>query len=698
MTKSKALCIASAAIRGFEPLGMTTKQGDDLDFGVDEVGLWGSVANTDDIVYSLYVRNKYVCYMLTYRNIIPFEGNELSRGSLKLVIASKVLRNEPFVNSPYLILTKCFEQFKDKYLQSSEDGLLSYKENPSKDGNFAEWLTDFLNSEWCKQNELTNKIGIPMEGKDIGIVCITDNKLADFFSNPFHKEFPKYSRIEVGSHCNPTPELAHIKGAAPTMYDVYVNGDFEEQIDNEEKLNHYKKDSDGLVTYGSVGFTLRDLLSKGKLEQNGNTVSINGTCIDVSLSPKGIVYIFRVKISCKNNTEKEKAKELFESGMWKLTAGNANLKDAVINGEVEIAAKEIFNDTESAKRKEFIISKGQENKDYKYTTTTPIKKSYNNQYDINITVAKTQNNAGNNGKGQATSGVNGTNEESNWDRIKRKYALVGIAASLILGIGLGMLIYKMYLEEPTTYDARQEILNCAKRNTNASTWIGMLEENEDKKAAEVFFDKDNAQQIDVRMIKRKHKYDSWVDFYLASREIDSILKMNDTSHVQPVVETPAIENNTCSVFYYIQHLESKKIDINNLKECCDWNDVQKNEKLKAAFDIELFYCEISNNGRSNKYSEYFQNACDANAIINDAKILCPTIIVHNLNRMIPNSTPKNKEIMPQQKKKALNWAASSACAKVYGKQNVVNCVNKAFDLYENSVKSYSVRLTWEDIK
>ena len=234
----------------------------------------------------------YIFYMLIDRRVRPFDAD--ANGALSIAMSFSSQTQFADGQSPYQLLIELYQYYVANYMEQASDGRLVFRDTDAQNDD-PEFRT--IVSKYQLVPRRTPYI--PMNPSGItGVVCVPQDKLADFFSNTQYREFAAYKDIEVGVNCfnQVNPDLKQLQiPMPPTVYEVWVNGSpagGAMQLPTDYcEAKHVPNDC---FRFKSTTFTLGELLDapNNRINKDGTTIYIDTSTnrIMCDLAKEAIFY------------------------------------------------------------------------------------------------------------------------------------------------------------------------------------------------------------------------------------------------------------------------------------------------------------------------------------------------------------------------------------------------------------------------
>lgn len=328
--------------------------------------------------YIIKHASDYILYQLIDRQVKSFDADAPGVLSIALTIP----KNQQLANdaSPYRLIREIYEKFLEIYMEKISDGRNSFLNVDCDSELFRSILGQYPLEE-------RKSSYIPMDPRGLtGIVCVSPSNMDDFFRNTQYKEFASYKDIEVGVNCfnQVSQGLDNLQiPLPPVVYSIKVKGKLTgETMQLPSDSYTAKVESDNLYTYGSVSFTLGDLLNapNNSLSMPGGIISLDfrKNCINCDLKKYDILYSFVYKWTDNIGNSKDKIISQAKSGYVQLFFGDVDVTSTLWSGG-QVKA--------SYSRGREVVIKKSSSVPYKIKVSTDIN-SFSHQVVVTITINK----------------------------------------------------------------------------------------------------------------------------------------------------------------------------------------------------------------------------------------------------------------------------------------------------------------------
>ncbi len=241
--------------------------------GDEGANMYRSTMVAERPAYVVKHAETYILYQLIDRGAKPFDADANGVLSIALTISRNAQLAEG--KSPFTLLDEVYKKFVETYMESTSDGRLSFIDADCDNDIFRE-IVSLYKLEPRKSSYVT----MAQQGLT-GVVCVPQDKLADFFANTQYKEFAQFKDVEIGVSCvaQVTQGLENLQiPLSENVYDIWVNGK-PVGVSMQSPSDRYTAtaESTSLYYYESVDFTLSELLSApmNEVKKNGATISLD---------------------------------------------------------------------------------------------------------------------------------------------------------------------------------------------------------------------------------------------------------------------------------------------------------------------------------------------------------------------------------------------------------------------------------------
>ncbi|MCR4560849.1 MAG: hypothetical protein K5685_12295 [Bacteroidales bacterium] len=576
----------------------------------DDINALDSWRLTENPSFRIKHTPNFISYALRETRFLASDGNRQNRMTIEIrIAANKILANNV---SPYTLLKDMYTELTEHYAEKTPDGKLRFK--PSV--NDMDAVTAHFR-EIIKKYPVEDRRGsyIKMKTGDniTGFVCLVDEQKEMFFRDTQYPEFANYSQIEIGKECAGLvhSELQNLEIPREIRFEVYEgNKSTGKILTNPSTKCTISKRATEEKEYTPCEFSLQELFEAhgGILHKDGATIEIDyiKSRINCRLAEKDIMYTVSVVY---DGNAQENAKNLFKSGRKKMFFNDDDLSFLAANGGTKEypASKVLQWDRPTL---EPGITDG-----FKFNVF-PTKDQFDKTFKIRINVSKQEKPkttsfpaAGASTK-KASLGYNdddaqpdiSDSEPIEGNGFNLKSALIGLGIGLLLGCGIMTLLYYAI---PLKSDPapRAELLKIAtKQDCDFEAKDLLLKLKGEDKKVKVFFvydtNGDKEKEGKIEEIKSEITAKSgWVDLYLASLKIDSVLKAEpkkeETQATVVKNEKPNQDgqenqkdagNPTDKKVFELMPKIRNGLRKSEFSKCPDWSDIYKTD-FKKAFDL-----------------------------------------------------------------------------------------------------------------
>lgn len=301
----------------------------------EEIGLDRALTGCNGLGFVIKHTPGYSFYMAIDGKVRSFDA--AAPGVLTIAFTIPAGMKFADEKTPYDLLSELHGLFVNEYMTESGDGRHVFQDTTVD----AEPFKAILNRYSLEKNELptitmnpagpTGKLGVP------------NDKMQDFFKDSFYPEFKNFKDIEVGDGLPSSTSLSDIKIPRPIIYKVFVNGNFDREIDSTQLNDHILAQAKANSRYCFVAykFTLKELIERGGvLVEDGTSVRLDRVNQRILCELKKIPIIYKVSVRFGNGTYEQRAQLIswLESGKISLIMAERGTQ---VNGRTINLSKEV---------------------------------------------------------------------------------------------------------------------------------------------------------------------------------------------------------------------------------------------------------------------------------------------------------------------------------------------------------------------
>ncbi len=160
----------------------------------------------------------YVLYLLCDSSATSFDIS--TNGMLTIAVTIPRQLQLAQRRSPYDLLMQVYRLFQQTCMNQQSDGHYAFKPDTPDSEPFRQLL-----QQWPVEPRQGSYVEMSAQGLS-AIICLPEEKLADFFADSMYPELAAYKEVEIGSNCQAmmTPGLELLQVPRPHHYRVIQNG------------------------------------------------------------------------------------------------------------------------------------------------------------------------------------------------------------------------------------------------------------------------------------------------------------------------------------------------------------------------------------------------------------------------------------------------------------------------------------------
>jgi hypothetical protein len=310
--------------------------------GDEGANMYRSTMVAERPAYVVKHASGYILYQLIDRGAKPFDADANGLLSIALTISSNAQLADG--KSPFSLLDEVYRKFVETYMEQTSDGRLSFLDTDTDNDIFREIVSHY-------KLEKRHSTYIPMDQQGLtGVVCVPQDKLAEFFINTQYKEFASFKEIEIGVNCQGqvTTGLDKLQIPLPLVsYEVWVNNVKTGRLMQSLSDSYFvSAKSTVFHAYEGVEFTLREVLeAQGNLEKNNAHIHLDYKTYRIycDLRKKDIFY--ELEFDWKDDTGQGKNVILsaIKNGKVKVQLGTRDISKLFFEEAPRVTAVDIIN-------------------------------------------------------------------------------------------------------------------------------------------------------------------------------------------------------------------------------------------------------------------------------------------------------------------------------------------------------------------
>lgn len=281
----------------------------------------------------------YTLYMLIDRGVRPFDAD--ASGNLCIALAISADAQMAGGRSPYDLLVEAHDKFVELYMTQGSDGRYVFKDTDNDPAPFREIVSRY-------PIEARHNVYYPMNPQGpVGVVCVPQEKMADFFANTQYKEFAAFKEVEVGVSCGQmvTESLSNLQIPLPPMvYKVLVNGtDSGQTVQLPDDPVRVESKSNDLYDYEEVVFTLGEVRAAagGALVKGNSRITIDDVrgAIDCKQGRHDAMYTIVTTWDDRTDGGRQEIVSQAKQGQVKFSLGQVDVTSGIIDPEQSMQVK-----------------------------------------------------------------------------------------------------------------------------------------------------------------------------------------------------------------------------------------------------------------------------------------------------------------------------------------------------------------------